>query len=144
MYLVIGTRPDLAFTVSMLSTFNSNPSAHHMKLALQVLRYIQHSSSYVLRFNRKLEAQSTATMYSDASWGSNLDNFKSFSGYIMQVNEATVSWSSKRQSCVAKSTCEAEHIACSYALAHLMWIKQVITELSQFPLLSTSFTPTTF
>ncbi|CAG5149245.1 uncharacterized protein ALTATR162_LOCUS2324 [Alternaria atra] len=68
-------------------------------------------------------------IYSDASWGSDPDNAKSFHGYILQINGSTISWSSKRQASVAKSTCEAEYMACSYAAAHLVWTRHALEEL---------------
>ena len=75
----------------------------------------------------------TARMYADASWGSDPDTSKSFSGYLLQLDRSSVCWSSKRQSCVAKSTCEAEYIACSHATSHLIWIKSALTELQIQP-----------
>ena len=41
MYLVTGTRPDLAYTITHLSQFNSSPSITHHTAAKRVLRYLQ-------------------------------------------------------------------------------------------------------
>jgi hypothetical protein len=69
-------------------------------------------------------------MYADASFITDADNAKSFSGYIMKVNGLTVSWSSKRQSCVARSTCKAEYMAASRAASYLIWTRQALSELT--------------
>ena len=82
-YLVIGTRPDLAFTVSMLSTFNSNPNDTHMRLAKGVLRYIKRPANTKRRYNKRLVGCVFIDMYSDASYGTDPDNCKSYSGYVM-------------------------------------------------------------
>ena len=53
--------------------------------------------------------------YSDAVWARDIDDHKSTSGYLFQVSGAAVSWRSKRQSCVALSTAEAEYMVLSSA-----------------------------
>jgi hypothetical protein len=69
-------------------------------------------------------------MYADASFNTDPDNAKSFSGYIMKVNGSTISWSLKRQSCVARLTCEAEYMAASRAASYLVWTRQALGELT--------------
>ena len=130
-YLVIGTRPDLAYTTVMLGTFNSNPSSLHHRTAQQSLRYIQNSKDAVLTFwpPNPIPKVHDVKIYADASWGSDPDNAKLFYGYILQINGSTISWSSKRQASVAKSTCEAEYMACSYAAAHIVWTRNALQEL---------------
>lgn len=131
-FLAIVSRPDLAYTVSLLGSYSSNPSDLHLKIAMQVLRYLQHTIDHRLTTPPQSTHQRAAidvVMYSDASFASDPDNAKSFSGYICTVNEITVAWSSKRQSCVARSTCEAEYMAASHATSHLIWTKQALSEL---------------
>jgi hypothetical protein len=69
-------------------------------------------------------------MYADASFNTNPDNAKSFLGYIMKVNGLTILWSLKRQSYVARLTCEAEYIAASRAASYLVWTRQALSELA--------------
>lgn len=130
-YLVVGTRPDLAFTISTLAQFNSNPSEMHLKTAYQVLRYLKRTMDSKLSYQRSIQQTPLpVVMFADASWGSVLDTARSVTGYVLQIGESTVSWTSKRQSCVAKSTCEAEYMACSLAASHLIWVKNTLQELS--------------
>ncbi|KAK6586058.1 hypothetical protein PZA11_001115 [Diplocarpon coronariae] len=144
-FLAIVSRPDLSYTVSMLGSYNSNPSELHLKMAYQTLRYIQATRDLSICMvstsipRQQMTQPATAiqlVMYSDASFGSDPDNSKSFSGYILKINGCTVSWSSKRQSCVAKSTCEAEYMAASHAASHLVWARQAISELTSSSLVS--------
>lgn len=133
-YLVTCTRPDLAFTVSMLATYNTNPGDDHLKIAQRVLRYVQATKHYRLHYLTRQNAASSAHLSMiqncDASWGNDPDTFRSFGGYITCLEDAPISWSAKRQSCVAKSTCEAEYMACSYAASHLVWVTQAMVALS--------------
>ncbi len=55
------------------------------------------------------ESSSELIEYSDADWGGDI------SGYIFKLNGGAVSWRSKKQSCVALSTAEAEYVALSAA-----------------------------
>ena len=48
MYLVTGTRPDLAYSITHLSQFNTNPSNEHMATAKRVLRYLQGTKEFAL------------------------------------------------------------------------------------------------
>lgn len=69
-------------------------------------------------------------MYADASYNADPDNPKSVGAYVVQLNNATISWSSRKQSTVAKSTCEAEYMACSEAVSQLLWTRQMLAELA--------------
>ena len=126
-FMAVVSRPDLSFTVGLLGSYNSNPSDTHLKLAHQVLRYVKGSIDTGITITRSTSRM--VTMYTDASFGLDPDNAKSFSGYVQQVSGSSVAWSSKRQGCVAKSTHEAEYMAASYAAAHLVWTRQALAEL---------------
>lgn len=128
-YLVIGTRPDLAFSVAMLGTFNANPSEEHLNLAKQVLRHVKGTLEHKIIYLKETSDISTR-MFADASYATDPNSYKSISGYLLQLgNLGTISWASKKQECVAKSTCKAEYMACSYATSHLIWSKSALKEL---------------
>ena len=71
--------------------------------------------------------------YSDADWGGDLDDRKSTSGYVFQISGGAVSWSSKKQTCVALSTAEAEYVALASATQEAMWMRRLSAELSGKP-----------
>lgn len=128
-FIAVVSRPDIAYTIGLLGSYNANPLEGHLKLAFQVLQYVRATSDHQLMIGTRPARQPTQiVMYSDASYASDPDNSKSFSGYILKVNGSVISWSSKRQSCVAQSTCEAEYIAASYAASHLVWARRAIIE----------------
>ena len=52
MYLMSCTRPDIAYTVSKLSRYTSNPGADHWKAIVRVLRYLRYTRSYGLHYTR--------------------------------------------------------------------------------------------
>ncbi|CAB4035878.1 Hypothetical predicted protein [Paramuricea clavata] len=71
--------------------------------------------------------------YSSAYWAGDVDNRISTSGYVFQISNAAVSWRSKKQSCVALSTAEAEYVALAGATQEAVWIRQLLTDLKSKP-----------
>jgi len=121
LYLVTGTRPDLSYTITHLSQFESSPSTKHLTAAKRVLRYLQGMKDRYLSdpWNNQLKM----TAYTDASYGNCLDTRRSFSGYIFQLGNATISWRCRKQRSVAPSTCEAEYMALAMTIKHHLWLK---------------------
>jgi len=132
MYAVTGTRPDLAHTVTLLSQFSSAPNQVHLQAAKRVLRYLRGTTDWDLHYPRGPESTPLGlTCYSDSSYASNLDDRRSFSGYVARLGEASISWASKKQKSVAVSTTEAEYMAMSTASRHLTWLQRAMAELKQ-------------
>jgi len=71
--------------------------------------------------------------FSDADWAGDPGDRKSTSGYIFQISGASVSWRSKKQTCVALSTAEAEYIALASAAQEAAWIRQLTTDMRSGP-----------
>jgi hypothetical protein len=61
--------------------------------------------------------------FSDANWGGDIDQSKSTSGCAFLLNDSAILWRSKKQSCIALSTMEAEYVACSAATQDAVWLK---------------------
>lgn len=68
--------------------------------------------------------------YADADWGSDKNDRKSISGYVIKVFGKTVSWSSKKQTSVSKSSTEAEYVALAYAMCEGLWLQTLLQELN--------------
>lgn len=93
----------------------------------RILRYLKGSPGKGLWFrsNGHLEIDG----YSDADWGSCLDDRRSTSGYCVFVGGNLVSWRSKKQSIVSKSIAEAEYRAMSQGLSDMLWVRHLLGEL---------------
>ena len=113
MYTILGSRPDLAFTISVLSCFCSNPSSKHAIATQRLLRYLRKTTSLGIIYSGTQEPKLLG--YTDSDWAGNLDTRKSTSGYLFILFGGAVSWKSARQSIVATSSTEAEYIACTDA-----------------------------
>jgi len=113
MYLAQGTRPDLAFVVSLLGRYAADPSAQHMAAAKRALRYLKGTVGARLTFNGSRGLAPIG--FVDADWAGDKSDRKSTSGYAFLMAGGAVTWGSKKQTAVATSTTEAEYVAASLA-----------------------------
>jgi len=137
MYLVTGTWPDLAYTITHLSQFNSSPWIIHLTAVQWVLRYLQGTKDRHLFYPWNNQLKMTA--YTDASQGNCLDTRWSYSGYIFQLRQATISWRCRKQQSVATSTCEAEYIALAMTRNYHFWLNRGSQELLKIDILTALF-----
>ena len=133
LYLSTRTRPDISFAVSRAARYTSKPTEDHWKAIKHILRYLVGTTKYGLLYSRNT-SQIDCVGYSDADWGGDLDDRKSTSGYIFQIAGGPVSWRSRKQSCVALSTSEAEYIALTSAAQEGIWLRQLISEILKKPM----------
>ncbi|CAL1409091.1 unnamed protein product [Linum trigynum] len=137
-YLVY-TRPDIAFSVNKLSQYMHSPSAYHWKCLKRLLRYVCGTISYGLAIRRSSDPL-RLTAFADSDWAGNLDDRTSTSAYLLYFGSTLISWRSKKQRIVARSSTEAEYRAIAHAATELEWVQNLLTELRQ-PL---SVSPTLF
>ena len=100
----------------------SNPSTDHWMGVKRVLRYLKGTSRYGLKFSIS-EQQPELVGYSDADRAGDVDTRRSTSGYVFQYGNGTISWSTKKQTTVTKSSTEAEYVALSLATQEAVWLR---------------------
>lgn len=126
MYLAVATRPDLAYTVSVLSQFNHNHGKTHWCAAKRVLRYLQGSAEHALLFEK---TEQPLIGYVDADWGADIDDRASHTGYVFKLAGAAITWESRKQRTVALSSTEAEYIALSEAAKEAVYLRTFLKEI---------------
>jgi hypothetical protein len=126
MYLMVCCRPDLAYTMSVLSKYLDKPTREHLRAAKHVLRYLQGTADLTLVYKRR---NSGLIGYTDADWAGDLDERRSTSGYLFTLNDTAISWRSKLQDTVALSTVEAEYIAITEAAKESIWLQGLLQEI---------------
>jgi len=70
--------------------------------------------------------------WTDSSWAQDQDDCRSTSGFVFDIVESSISWSSKKQATVTTSLVEAEYIASSNATKEAIWLRTLLIELD-FP-----------
>ena len=129
-YVSITTRPDIAAAVSVLSQYMSRPSRVHLMGVKRIMRYLKGTLNFALKFSVD-ESNPALIGYSDADWAGDADTRKSTSGYVFKIGNGTVSWSSKKQPTVAKSSTEAEYVALSSATQEAIWLRRLMVNLGR-------------
>ncbi|XP_060963442.1 uncharacterized mitochondrial protein AtMg00810-like [Cannabis sativa] len=125
------TRPDISYAVNSLSQFLKSPSTIHWNAAKRILRYLKGTSTQGLHICCSNNLNITG--FSDADWVSNVDDRRSVGGYCVYLGESLVSWSSKKQFVVSRSSTESEYRALDHVSAEITWIESLLKEI-KFPL----------
>lgn len=131
-YLMMCTRPDICWTVTKLSQYLSKPKSFHWVAVKHVLRYLKGTTNYELVYKKNADRLSL-TGYSDADWASDSDDRRSTSGYCFSLaaNGPLVAWKSRKQSCVALSTCEAEYMALALTVQESLYLNKLLKDMDR-------------
>uniref|UniRef100_A0ACD5V1F3 Uncharacterized protein n=1 Tax=Avena sativa TaxID=4498 RepID=A0ACD5V1F3_AVESA len=121
------TRPDLAYAVHQACLYMHDPREAHLALVKRILRYLRGSAEHGLHLHRSTALDLVA--YSDADWAGCPDTRRSTSGYAVFLGDALISWSSKRQPTVSRSSAEAEYRAVANVVAECCWLRHLLGEL---------------
>jgi hypothetical protein len=134
-YLSTTTRPDISFATSQIAKHVSKPLNSHWMQFKRILRYLKGTINLALVYskinhNNDFNSNNNIIGYSDASYAPFKDDRKSIGAYIFIFNNGPISWSSKKQSIVALSSCEAEYRALSECSKESQWLKNLHSELN--------------
>ena len=109
-WLVIIIRPDLAYLVSICARFIHNPTLEHWNAAKRIIRYLAGIVDLGLRFGPHSTKSGDLIGWTDSSWADCRDTSRATSGYVFQLWNGPIVWSSKRQSLVSDLSAEVEYI----------------------------------
>lgn len=121
------TRPDISYAVQQVCLFMHEPRDPHFAFMKRIIRYLQGTIDYGIRIIKS--GVHSLVAYSDADWGGCPDSRRSTSGYCVFLGNNLLSWSSKRQPTISRSSAEAEYRAVANAVAEATWIRNLLLEL---------------
>lgn len=128
-YLTI-THPDISFAVQQVSQFMQAPRHLHLSVVRRIIRYLKSTSAHGLLYSTDSSLQLAG--YSDPDWAGCVDTRRSVTGWCMFLGNTLVSWKSKKQDRVSKSSTESEYRAMSAACSEMTWLRGLLGELG-FP-----------
>ncbi|CAN0838933.1 Retrovirus-related Pol polyprotein from transposon TNT 1-94 [Linum grandiflorum] len=122
------SRPDIMFSVCICARYQSAPKQSHLSAVKRIFRYLKATPSLGLWY----PANSTTDLagYSDSDFAGCLTDRKSTSGACQFLGQSLISWSSKKQKCVALSTAEAEYLAAGSCCTQLLWLQSQLLDFS--------------
>ncbi|XP_020214429.1 uncharacterized protein LOC109798521 [Cajanus cajan] len=124
-------RPDVTYTVNVVSQHMKNPREEHMEVVTRILRYLKSSlgGGLIYSKNNHLEVEG----YSDSNWVGTKPDRKSTIGYVTLVGGNLVTWRSKKQKKVTRSSTEAKWRGMANGICKLLWLRRLLTELGYKP-----------
>ncbi|GJS61333.1 ribonuclease H-like domain-containing protein [Tanacetum coccineum] len=121
------TRPDISYAVQQVCLFMHDPREPHFSALKRILRYVRGT----LTSGLQLYSSTTSSLvaYSDADWAGCPTTRRSTSGYCVFLGNNLLSWSSKRQFTLSRSSAEAEYRGVANAVAETCWLRNLLREL---------------
>nr|XP_043614638.1 secreted RxLR effector protein 161-like [Erigeron canadensis] len=121
------TRPDIAYTVNVLSQFVSDPRQSHMNAASRLLRYLKTTPGQGILLPK--DEGMNLVAYADSDWLGCPLTRRSRTGYIVFFGGAPISWKTNKQSAVSLSSAEAEYRAMATTVSEIIWLRWLLQEL---------------
>jgi hypothetical protein len=129
-YLAIATRPDIAYTVSVLARFSHNPGRAHWTALKHLLRYLQGTIGCGISYAPDPDSSDELfSSFTDSDHAGNPDNMRSTSGFVIKMGTGAISWASRLQPFVTLSTTEAEYVAAVTTGQEILWLRNLLSEL---------------
>ena len=125
MYVMLCTRPDICYSVEIVSRYQYNPSREHWTVVKHILKYLRRKRDYMLVYHGD---ELAPIGYTESDFQSDADLRKSTSGYIFALGGAAISWVSIKKSCIADSTTEAKYAAVSEVAKEAVWLRKFLME----------------
>jgi transposase InsO family protein len=123
-WAALSTRPDIAFAVSTVARFASEPGPAHWEAVKRIFRYLAGTRELWLSYG---ETRRTLEGYADAD-GSMAEDRRAITGYAFLIDGSAISWSSKRQEIVSLSTTESEYVAATHGMKEALWLRSLLSE----------------
>ncbi|GKC43281.1 ribonuclease H-like domain-containing protein [Tanacetum coccineum] len=113
--------------VQQVCLYMHDPREPHFLALKRILRYVRGTLDYGLQ----LFSSSTTDMiaYSDADWVGCPTTRRSTSGYCIFLGNNLLSWSSKRQPTLSRSSAEPEYRGVANAVVETCWLRNLLREL---------------
>ncbi|XP_071727263.1 uncharacterized mitochondrial protein AtMg00810-like [Rutidosis leptorrhynchoides] len=123
------TRPDISYAVQQICLHMHAPHDGHMGALKRILRYIHGTIDHGIYLSKSPSRSLVA--YTDADWAGCPDTRRSTSGYCVYLGDNLISWSSKRQPTLSRSSAEAEYRGVANVVSESCWLRNLLLELHQ-------------
>jgi hypothetical protein len=130
LYVSVNSRPDISASVSILAQKVSKPTETDWNQVRRVVRYLKGTATLKLRISRTADDKGLVG-FCDANFAEDKSDRKSNSGFIFMYNGGAISWASRKQTTVAKSTAEAEYVSLAEASQEGVWLTHLLEELGE-------------
>lgn len=125
---LLHTRPDLTYSVGVVSRYMQSPRESHAHAIKKILRYLKGTTSFGIEYKRGNDMKLVG--YSDSSHNVDIDDGRSTTGHVFYLGTSPITWCSQKQTTVALSSCEAEFMAATAAACQAIWLRELLAEVT--------------
>jgi hypothetical protein len=125
---LVNTRPDIAFSVGMVSRFMESPNAEHWSAMKRIIRYIAGTTDLGCKYVKGDHAELLG--YSDSDHAGDLEKRKSTTGIVYFLGQNLITWTSQKQKVVSLSSCESEYIAAAAGACQGVWLSRLLADIT--------------
>lgn len=130
MFLAIVSRPDIMYSIGLVSRYLQNPTTAHWNAVKRIFKYLKGTLNIGIHYKRD-PCGINLSGYCDSDFAGDIDTRRSTTGYVFLINNSAVTWKSQKQKCVSLSTTEAEYVAASTASREAIWLKNLLEALGE-------------
>ncbi|XP_066392117.1 secreted RxLR effector protein 161-like [Miscanthus floridulus] len=127
---LVHTRPKIMFAAGYVSRFMEDPKEDNWAAVKRLLRYVKGTVDQGIIFSKTGRSRLQLSVFSDADMAGDIDGRRSTSGVLVFLKSASISWLLLKQKVVALSTCEAEYVVAVIAACQVVWLRQLLGELT--------------
>lgn len=124
MYLACKTRPDLTFSVNMVSRFMEKPTNFDVVSLKRIFRYLNGETEASIKYKSGLNNDLVA--FCDADYADDENDRKSTGGYVIMFKGGPIAWGTCKQKVTVTSTTEAEFVSACTCVKTLIFLKSFI------------------
>jgi len=121
------TRPNIAYAVSVVSQFMHDPRERHLQAVNRIIQYLKPSPRNGLLFKKGKNL--SMKIFTDANYAGSIVDRRSTTGYCMFLGGNLVTWRTKKQNVVAKSSAETQFRVMAQGVCELLWMKIILDDL---------------
>ncbi|TXG70554.1 hypothetical protein EZV62_005489 [Acer yangbiense] len=107
----------------------NNPTQKHFGVGKRVLRYIQGTMNYGIKYGRNFEV--ILIGFCDRDWAGCADDMKRTYGYVFSLDSCVFSWLSKKQQSIAQSSAEVEYVSASNVASQAIWLRRILEDIGE-------------
>ena len=128
LYIMLGTQPDIAYSIIKILQFSVNPTKEHLQKVLYIVHYLSSTTDLCICYSG-LGDKNGFIVYSDMDWSGDIETSWSITGYAMFLANGIISWLSQQQKRVHLSFTEAAYVGMTETACQIQWIQNLYEEI---------------